>query len=158
MPNFFGRAALVAVVAGGCYAQAGYHAGYTATVVAPRPALSVVAPGVQVVQTSYDYPVFFNGGMYWRYDGGRWYSSRMYTGGWAPSYNVPVAVSRIDRPMSYSHYRGGAVTPAYRSAPTAVVRAPAPAVVRTPPAAAARQAPVPTARPPAPRPAPSRRR
>jgi hypothetical protein len=73
-----------------------------------------------VVAVDYDYPVFYSDGFYWRYYGGSWYSSRVYTGGWAVSYNVPVGVARIDRPYTYAHYRargGYAAGPAYRSGP-----------------------------------------
>jgi hypothetical protein len=41
-----------------------------------------------------------------------WYRSRAYTGGWAVSYDVPIAVRRIDRPSAYVHYRGAAVAQA----------------------------------------------
>jgi len=107
----------------GCYTEAdvgvagpGYYAGC--------PTMEVVSPGVQVVAVDYDYPVFFSDGFYWRYYGGVWYNSRVYTGGWGVAYNVPAGVRRIDRPYAYAHYqarngggwgRGGG--PAYRGAP-----------------------------------------
>ena len=90
----------------GCYTEAdvgvagpGYYGG--------APAMEVVTPGVQVVAVDYDYPVFFSDGFYWRYYGGVWYNSRVYTGGWGVSYNVPMGLRRIDRPYAYAHYRGG---------------------------------------------------
>jgi hypothetical protein len=87
---------------------AGGEVGYRVGVSAPAPDLVYVSPGVQVI-ADYDYPVFFADGLYWRYDGGIWYRSRTYTGGWAVSYNVPVAVRGIDRPAGYAHYRSTAV-------------------------------------------------
>ena len=56
----------------------------SATVVADNAAPDLVeaAPGVQVV-ADYDAPVFFNAGMYWRFNDNHWYSSSVYTGGWA---------------------------------------------------------------------------
>jgi hypothetical protein len=110
----------------GCYTEAdvGYAGpGYYAA--GPAPAMEVVAPGVQVVAVDYDYPVFFSDGLYYRYYGGMWYSSRVYTGGWGVAYNVPMGVRGIDRPYAYAHYRGGGGYggpgyrggPAYRGAP-----------------------------------------
>jgi hypothetical protein len=89
----------------GCYTEADVGGGVYAS--GPAPAMEVVTPGVQVVAVDYDYPVFFSDGFYWRYYGGVWYNSRVYTGGWAVSYNVPVGVRRIDRPYAYAHYRAG---------------------------------------------------
>ena len=94
---------LFALAAAGCYTEAdvGSRASYA------TPDLEFVAPGVQVV-AGFDYPVFFADGAYWRYDGGIWYRSHTYTGGWSVSYNVPVAVRRIDRPAAYAHYHAHA--------------------------------------------------
>jgi hypothetical protein len=103
----------------GCYTETdvGYRATYVAPAyVAPAPGLVYVSPGVEVI-ADYDYPVFYSGGVYWRYDGGFWYSSRVHTGGWVRSYNVPVAVRSIDRPAAYAHYRAGARA-SVRTAPT----------------------------------------
>lgn len=100
------RILLVASVllAVGCYSEepgvavsAGY--GYA-------PAMVEVSPGVQVI-SDYDYPVFYSNNYYWRYDGGVWYRSGVYNGGWAASYDVPVGVRGIARPEGYVHYRGG---------------------------------------------------
>lgn len=94
---------VTAALATGCYTQGsvGYRA--TATVSAPAPSLVYVSPGVQVVE-DYDYPVFYSEGAYWRYDGGVWYRSRVHTGGWVVTRNVPVVVRRIDRPTAYVHF------------------------------------------------------
>jgi hypothetical protein len=101
----------------GCYTEA--DVGGPAVYAGPAPAMEVVSPGVQVVAVDYDYPVFYSSGFYWRYYGGSWYSSRVYSGGWAVSYNVPVGVRGIDRPYAYAHYRVGGYAggPGYRGAP-----------------------------------------
>jgi hypothetical protein len=90
----------------GCYAQG--DVGYRVAYASPPPSLVYVSPGVQVV-ADFDYPVFLADGLYWRYDGGVWYRSRTYTGGWAVTTAVPVAVRRIDRPSRYVHYHATAV-------------------------------------------------
>lgn len=97
----------------GCYTET--DVGYRATYVAPAPGLVYVSPGVEVI-ADYDYPVFYSGGAYWRYDGGIWYSSRVHNGGWVRARDVPVAVRGIDRPAGYAHYRAGARA-TVRSAP-----------------------------------------
>src|SRR5438067_8122699 len=89
---------LLAAPLGGCIADGSL--GYTATVVAPQPvitadvqvqpeyveepapeveysepaALVYVSPEVQVVE-EFDYPVFFYSGLYYRNEGGIWYTS-----------------------------------------------------------------------------------
>jgi hypothetical protein len=63
-----------------------------------------VSPGVQVIE-NYDYPVFFVGGVYWRQEGGVWYSSSYHDRGWATSVEVPVTVRGISRPETYTHFR-----------------------------------------------------
>ena len=68
------------------------------------PDLVEVGPDVEVV-ADYDYPVFYSGAYYWRYDGGVWYRSHVHDGGWVRASNVPVAVLHVDRPASYAHYR-----------------------------------------------------
>jgi hypothetical protein len=116
----------IAASMGGCYVEDSPPVAY-ATVAAPAPQLAYVSPGVQVVY-DYDYPVFFTGGLYYRYYGGVWYSSRWHDRGWAVGYNVPVGIRGIDRPWAYSHYRGGYaagrgyVAPSYRGS---AYRAPA---------------------------------
>ena len=59
--------------------------------VASTPDLVYVSPGVYVI-ADYAEPVFYASNYYWRYDGGVWYRSRSYTGGWMLSYDVPIAV------------------------------------------------------------------
>ena len=96
----------ISALAAGCYSEesvgVGYSGGYYAE--APAPGLVEVSPGVQVVY-DYDYPVFYSDGYYWRNDGGVWYRSGYYNGGWGVAYDVPVGVRRIDRPYAYAHYR-----------------------------------------------------
>lgn len=104
---------VIAAAAAGCYTSAdvGYGGG---AYVGPAPALVYAAPGVQVI-ADYDEPIFFSDGLYWRSYGGVWYSSRVYNGGWAASYNVPYGVRGIREPGAYAHYRpAGYAGPRYR--------------------------------------------
>src|SRR5580765_4401630 len=69
-----------AVLLAGCAGTVGYEAsvssdGYYG------PDLVYVAPGVQVI-ADYNEPIFYSDSFYWRFDGGTWYRSRSYTGGW----------------------------------------------------------------------------
>ncbi len=90
----------------GCYSEepdavyAGGGAAYGAA-----PGLVEVSPGVDVI-ADYDYPVFYSDGLYWRYDGGMWYQSGWYGGGWGVAYNVPYGVRGIHNPGGYAHYHG----------------------------------------------------
>jgi hypothetical protein len=92
---------LFAALASGCYGEA-------AVAYPADPTMAYVSPGVSVVY-DYDYPVFFADGFYWRWYGGSWYRSPYHNRGWAVAYNVPVGVRGIQRPWTYSHYRGGYV-------------------------------------------------
>jgi hypothetical protein len=90
-----------AVFASACTGSLGYtasvsNAGY-------GPDLVYAAPGVQVI-ADYDEPIFYSDSYYWRYDGGTWYRSNSYTGGWAYA-APPSAVLRINSPRQYVHYR-----------------------------------------------------
>jgi hypothetical protein len=118
----------------GCavYGTSSYGGTLTATTVAPD--LVYVGPGVQVI-ADYDEPVFYADRHYWRFDGGRWYRSSWYTGGWVYA-SPPRAVLSIERPHTYRYYRpAGYVSrrgprdhrarPAYREP---VYREPAPVV------------------------------
>jgi hypothetical protein len=62
--------------------------------------------GVYVL-ADYPEPVFFSAGMYWRYDDGYWYRSRVHTGNWSRVHRPPTAIRRIDRPETYVRYRPG---------------------------------------------------
>ena len=71
------------------------------------PPLTVVEPGVQVVEDADD-EVFFSSGYYWHCNpDGVWFRTRSYRGGWAvaPSRAVPVAVMRLPR-GHYRHFHG----------------------------------------------------
>lgn len=70
------------------------------------PGLVAISPGVEVI-ADYDYPVFYSDGLYWRYDGGSWYQSTYWGGGWGIAYNVPYGVRGITNPGAYTHWRGG---------------------------------------------------
>jgi hypothetical protein len=119
---------LLAAPLTGCIADGSI--GYTAAVVAPTPvvtadvqvapayveepaveveytepqALVYVSPEVQVVE-EFDYPVFFYSGLYYRQEGGLWYSSGYHDRGWVESVSTPNYVTSIERPESYVHYR-----------------------------------------------------
>jgi hypothetical protein len=101
------RTILLVLAAGalatGCYAHGdvGYSGTYYAT--ATSPDLVYVSPGVQVI-ADYDEPIFYSDNFYWRYDGGVWYRSGVYTGGWAV-YTPPRAVLSIRSPYAYARYR-----------------------------------------------------
>lgn len=97
--------ALSLLVVVGCYSEEpgmGVSYGYGAA-----PGMVYVGPGVQVI-SDYDYPVFYSDNYYWRYDGGLWYRSGVYNGGWSAAYDVPVGVRGIREPGGYVHYRGNA--------------------------------------------------
>ncbi len=59
--------------------------------------------GVQVVATDYDYPVFYQDNFYWRLDGGVWYRSNTFNGGWGRA-EAPERLRRVDRPERFAHY------------------------------------------------------
>jgi hypothetical protein len=102
----------IAIGFAGCYSEA--DVGYGGGGYVGGPSLVYAAPGVQVI-ADYDYPIFYSDGLYWRNDGGVWYSSRVYTGGWGVNYNVPYGVRGIREPGAYAHYRGGGYAgPRYR--------------------------------------------
>ena len=89
----------------GCTGSAQVHTTAEADYVAPQ--LIEVEPGVQVV-ADYDQPVFYSDGMYWRSEGGIWYSSRYHNHAWVRVQTPPVAVAHIERPEIYVHYHGHA--------------------------------------------------
>jgi len=116
LPIIFG-----AVVAGGCTGGVGYTASVSTQGYAPD--LVYVSPGVMVI-ADYDEPIFYVDNFYWRIDGGTWYRSRSYTGGWVGA-TPPPTVARIQRPHQYVHYRpSGYVShrERVRPTPTPVVR------------------------------------
>ncbi len=88
-----------AALAAGCAGSLGY----SASVSSSGPDLVYAAPGVQVI-ADYDEPIFYADNFYWRLDGGTWYRSSYYTGGWVYA-TPPGPVLRIERPHAYAHYR-----------------------------------------------------
>jgi len=99
------RAILLALVLGaaGCAGEVGYTATVTSPAYAYGPDLVYVAPGVQVI-ADWNEPIFYTDGLYWRWDGYRWYRSTYYTGGWVYG-TPPYGVVRLGRPYAYAHYR-----------------------------------------------------
>jgi hypothetical protein len=92
-------AAAATIASAGCYGTTEVSGG--AYVRSPR--LEYISPGVQVV-ADYDYPVFYSGGAYWRYDSGTWLYSHQPYHGFIRARVVPRAVLSIDRPYAYTHY------------------------------------------------------
>ena len=88
-----------------------------------------VNPNVQVIE-DYDYPVFYSNNLYWRNEGGIWYSSSYHDRGWVTGVEAPVYIRSIDRPTQYVHYRANVHAtvgqPGYRYHPTAPIRHAAP--------------------------------
>jgi hypothetical protein len=117
-----------AALASGCYATTGV--GFSAGYVAPAPvyptttvAVDAYGPdlvdlggGVQVI-ADYDEPVFYSDNFYWRFYGGTWYRSTVYTGGWTVYRDVPYSVRRIDRPYAYVRYRPSGYVPRSQRGP-----------------------------------------
>jgi hypothetical protein len=97
---------LTLALSGGCVHHGDVGVGYSYGYVAPEPSLYYVSPGVSVVAYQ-DYPVFYADNYYWRYDGGTWYRSNHYHGGWYVHYDVPVHVRGIHRPYSYARFQPG---------------------------------------------------
>jgi hypothetical protein len=108
----------------------------TATVVAPpppqvhfevAPRLVTVQPGIQVVP-DYDREVFFVDGYYWiRGEGGIFYRSRDYRGGWvvAPRAVTPGVLVKVP-PGHYKRWHGGGAVVAAPPPGHVVVGAPPP--------------------------------
>jgi len=96
--------AFVIGIAGSACTATG-SARYSAT--ATMPSLVYISPGVQVIE-DYHEPVFYSSNVYWRYDGGVWYRSRTYTGGWIRVATPPPVIVRIQEPSIYVHYRANA--------------------------------------------------
>jgi hypothetical protein len=90
-----------ALFGAGCFG----HVGYSATVSSDgyAPELVYAAPGVQVI-ADFDDSIFFADSFYWRFDGGGWYRSPRYNGGWVLA-APPPPLQGIDRPRGYVHYR-----------------------------------------------------
>lgn len=91
-------------LATGCYTTGDVGVGYSYGYAAPAPSLYYVSPGVSVVAYS-EYPVFYADNYYWMYNGGVWYRSSYYGGGWVVWHDVPYHIRSIDRPYRYARYR-----------------------------------------------------
>jgi hypothetical protein len=88
----------------GCMASGTTDLQYSGGVAVSTPDLVEVSPGVQVV-ADYDDSVFYSDGYYWRYDGGGWYRSNNYAGGFVYWDAPPQAIITINDPYHYRHYR-----------------------------------------------------
>ena len=97
---------LCSALLAGCYSEEPDVAYGGGVAVDGAPGLVEVSPGVDVI-ADYDYPVFYSDGAYWRYDGGIWYQSTYWGGGWGVAYNVPYGVRGIRNPAGYAHWGGG---------------------------------------------------
>ena len=112
LPGFMYRAILLlasatALTTAGCAVRGEY------AVEGSGPDLVYAAPGVQVI-ADYDEPVFYADNFYWRQDGGTWYRSHDYRGGWVTYSNPPSVVVHIDQPSHYAHYHPAGHTPVVR--------------------------------------------
>jgi len=101
---------LFVALAGGCTGsgQLAYAGQHTTS------DLVVMRPGVQVI-TGLDDPIFYNGGHYWRNEGGFWYRSTSHTHGWIRVEDAPVEIRTIERPSVYIHYHGEARADVFRA-------------------------------------------
>jgi hypothetical protein len=98
---------LAAAALGGCVTHGDVGVGYSYGYAAPAPDMYVVGDGVSVIAYA-DYPTFYSDGYYWMYNGGLWYRSGYYGGGWAVSYDVPYRVRSIRAPHTYARFTPGA--------------------------------------------------
>jgi hypothetical protein len=62
-----------------------------------------ISPEVQVIE-GYEYPVFFHAGLYYRNDGGVWYSSSYHDRGWVTSVGTPTYIASIHEPHAYVNF------------------------------------------------------
>ena len=72
----------------------------TAAYVEAEPELVYVSPGVYVVAEQ-DEPVFYSDNYYWRYQGGVWYRSDRWGGGWVVYHSRPARFHASFRPHAY---------------------------------------------------------
>jgi hypothetical protein len=110
---------LAATAFAGCMTHGDVGVGYSYGYAQPAPDMYVVSDGVNVVAYA-DYPTFYSDNYYWMYNGGTWYRSSYYGGGWAVSYDVPYRVRSIREPHSYAHFQGGAGYTRYNAGGTSV--------------------------------------
>jgi hypothetical protein len=120
---------LAAALLGGCTGTVGYSASVSTQGYAPE--LVYAAPGVQVI-ADYDEPIFYADNYYWRFDGGTWYRSTVYSGGWAYA-SPPSVIVQIGQPQRYVHYRPQGWTPRRVEPAPRDHREPTPRAMRQPP-------------------------
>jgi hypothetical protein len=94
---------LTAVSSTGCVVRARGQV-QTAAYVEAEPELVYVSPGVYVVAEQDD-PVFYSDNYYWRYDGGVWYRSSRWGGGWVVYNSRPARFHASFRPQAYVRVR-----------------------------------------------------
>jgi len=104
---------ILSAALGGCLATGTADVQYSGDVAVSTPDLVEVSPGVQVV-ADYDDSVFYSDGYYWRYDGGGWYRSSNYAGGFVYWNAPPAAVISINDPGRYRHYRPSGYQPRHQ--------------------------------------------
>jgi len=104
---------ILSAALGGCLATGTADVQYSGDVAVSTPDLVEVSPGVQVV-ADYDDSVFYSDGYYWRYDGGGWYRSNNYAGGFVYWNAPPAAVISINDPGRYRHYRPSGYQPRHQ--------------------------------------------
>jgi len=94
---------IAALLAPGCFVS---ETPYQGTVVAADGTgeLIEVSPGVEVV-ADVDAPIFFADDLYWWMNGGIWYQSTWYGGGWVRAPRVPPHIGGIAHPEGYRRYR-----------------------------------------------------
>jgi hypothetical protein len=97
----------------GCLASGTADVSYGGGVAVATPDLVEVSPGVQVV-ADYDDSVFYSDGYYWRNDGGGWYRSNNYAGGWVYWSAPPRAIIGINEPYRYRNYRPAGYQPRHQ--------------------------------------------
>ena len=97
----------------GCLATGTADVSYGGGVAVSTPDLVEVSPGVQVV-ADYDDSVFYSDGFYWRNDGGGWYRSNNYAGGWVYWSSPPQAIITINEPHRYRNYRPSGYQPRHQ--------------------------------------------
>lgn len=102
---------ILSAALGGCLGTGTVQ--YSGDVAVSTPDLVEVSPGVQVV-ADYDDSVFYSDGYYWRYDGGGWYRSNNYAGGFVYWSAPPAAIISINEPYRYRHYRPSGYQPRHQ--------------------------------------------
>ncbi len=103
MRTIFLSSVLFLALLGGCTASGSARGSAVVT----TPSLVYVSADVQVIE-DYHEPVFYSSNMYWRFQGGVWYSSRYHTRDWVRVTVLPPQIQRIEQPTMYIRYKGDA--------------------------------------------------